>query len=134
MKSRTRRLALTASFLAVGLVAWLAFARLNAPTVVDGYPLGEPAKCADRCPLFRDTASAWLDTTLPGHAKVDRIELFVPNYRDAAGNLILMTRSGGTDYIAVIHLADGSVRATQVGCGVGVDQNRCSTSPPLATP
>ena len=134
MKSRTRRLALTAAFLASGLVAWLAIVRLNVPTVVDGYPLGEPANCAERCPRFRDAASAWLDTTVPGHARVDKIDLFVTNYRDADGSLILMTRSGGTDYIAVIRLADGSVRAIHVGCGVGIDPDRCFTIPPGAIP
>ncbi len=109
VKSRTRRLALTVSVVTVALIAWLALARLDIPTVVDGYPIGAVAACADRCPRFKDVASAWLDTAAPGHSPVDRIELFVPNYR------VVMNRSGGTDYIAVIHLADGSVRAIHGG-------------------
>lgn len=136
MKSFRRLLAppAIALALAIALVGWLALVRWDVPTVVDGYPIGVPARCADGCPLFRDAASAWLDTAHPGHSRVDRIDLFVPNYRDRDGNVILMNRSGGTDYIAVIHLADGSVRAIQVGCGVGIDPERCFTSQPMTFP
>jgi len=130
MKSRTRRLALTASFLAAALVAWLGMIRWSMPTVIDGYPIGPPAACADTCPKFAATASAWLDTTFPGHGPIVRIELFEPDCHDANGNLLLTNRSGGRDYIAVIH-ADGRVRAIQVGCGVGIDPDRCFTSSPI---
>jgi hypothetical protein len=134
MRTLSWRLAPLAIVVAVALVAWLPLIPWGTPTVVDGYPLGTRAGCADGCPLFDAAASTWLDTTVPAHAAIDRIELFVPDYRDSEGNTILMTRSGGTDYIAVIHLADGSIRAIQVGCGVGVDPDRCFTSPPRTIP
>jgi hypothetical protein len=134
MKALGRRLAPLAILVAIALVAWLPLIRWGAPTIVDGYPLGTRAGCADGCPRFIAAASAWLDSAVPGHAAIDHIELFVPDYRDSEGNTILMNRSGGTDFIAVIHLADGTTRAIQVGCGVGVDPDRCFTSPPLAIP
>ena len=134
MKSLGRRLAPLAIILAIALVAWLPLLRWGAPTVIDGYPLGTRAGCADGCPRFIAAASAWLDTAAPGHAGIDRIELFVPDYRDSQGNTILTTRSGGADFIAVIHLVDDSVRAIQVGCGVGIDPERCFTSAPMTIP
>jgi hypothetical protein len=33
--------------------------------------------------------------------------------------------------IALIHLADGSRRAIQVQCGIGIDPNVCYTSSPM---
>jgi hypothetical protein len=134
MKSLGRRLAPLVILLAIGFVAWLPLIRLGTPTVVDGYPLGSRAACDDGCPRFNAAATAWLDTAIPGHAAIDRIELFVPDYRDSEGNTILMTRSGGADVIAVLHLADGSTRAIQVGCGVGIDPDRCFTSAPMTIP
>jgi hypothetical protein len=134
MKALGRRLAPLVILMAIGFVAWLPLIHLGTPAVVDGYPLGSPAACADGCPRFNAAASAWLDTAAPGHAAIDRIELFVPDYRDSAGNQILTTRSGGTDYIAVLHLADGTVRAIQVGCGIGIDPERCFTSAPMTIP
>lgn len=134
MKSVGLRLAPLAIIVAVALVAWLPLIRWGTPTIVDGYPLGTRPGCPDGCPRFIAAASAWLETAVPSHAPVDQIELFVPAYRDSAGNTILMNRSGGTDYVAVIHLEDGKVRAIQVGCGVGVDPDRCFTTPPIAPP
>jgi hypothetical protein len=134
MKSLARRLTPLAIVVAVALVAWAPLIRWGTPTVVDGYPLGTRARCADGCPRFIAAARAWLDSAVTGHAAIDRIELFVPDYRDAEGNTIVMARSGGTDYIAVIHLADGTTRAVQVGCGVGIDPDRCFTSAPMTIP
>jgi hypothetical protein len=134
MKTLGWRLAPIAILVAIALVAWLPLIHWGAPPVVDGYPLGVRAGCADGCPRFNAAASAWLDSAVPGHAAIDRIELFVPDYRDSEGNRILMNRSGGTDFIAVIHLADGSTRAIQVGCGVGIDPDRCFTSAPMTIP
>jgi len=134
LKTLGRRLAPLAILLGIALVAWLPLIHRATPTFVDGYPLGAGANCAESCPRFMAAASAWLDTAAPGHAAIDRIELFVPDYRYAEVNQILVTRSGGTDYIAVIHLGDGSTRAIQVGCGVGVDPERCFTSAPMTIP
>jgi hypothetical protein len=115
------RAALAAAVLAVALVGGLALVRWNVPTVVDGYPIGEAAGCADRCALFSAEASRWLDMDVPSHATIERIELFVPDYRDPRGDRIIVNGSGGTQYVAVMHLADGTVRAIEVGCGVGID-------------
>ena len=134
VKTLGLRVAPVAIVVAVALVAWGPLIRWGTPTVVDGYPLGTRVDCADGCPRFIAAASAWLDTAVAGHAAIDHIELFVPDYRDPQGNTIVMTRSGGTDFIAVIHLADGSVRAIQVGCGVGIDPERCFTSAPMTIP
>ena len=134
MRSLTPRVVLTAAVLAVALVGGLALVRWRVSTVVDGYPIGEAARCANRCALFSAEASRWLDINVPGHATIERIELFVPDYRDSRGNRVLVNGSGGTQYIAVMHLAGGAVRAIEVGCGVGIDPSRCSTSPPRRFP
>jgi hypothetical protein len=134
MTTLRRRFLLAFVVLVAMLAVWLGTIRWSTPTVIDGYPIGAPASCADGCPLFVDAATQWLDTAAPGHAAVDRIELFQPDYRDANGNLLLTTRSGGRDYIAVIGLADGTVRAIEVGCGVGIEPDQCFTKPPMTAP
>jgi hypothetical protein len=134
MSSLRRPLLVVAVVLVAALGLWLGMARWSIPTVVDGYPIGAPASCADRCPRFINAAAAWLDAAAPGHAAVGRIDLFEPDYHDANGNVLLTTRSGGRDYIAVIHLADGTIRAIEVGCGVGIDPELCFTKPPMTVP
>ena len=71
-----------------------------------------------------------LDQTVPGHSPINRTDLLNPTYRTAAGDQVSLSRSGGTgDYVAVMSLADGTVRAIHVACGSGIDPDRCSTVP-----
>lgn len=58
------------------------------------------------------------------------IEAYVPDYRTADGQRLLMTRSGGSDLIIVMRLEDGSVRAAYVACGAGVEPDLCFLGPP----
>lgn len=134
MTTLRRRLFLAAVILVAGLGLWLAMVRWSIPPVIDGYPIGRAASCGDGCQRLTQAAGAWLDTAAPGHATVDRIELFDPDYRDANGNLLLTSGSGGPTSIAVIHLADGSVRAIEVACGVGIHPDQCFTKPPMTVP
>ncbi len=101
------------------------------PVVVDGYRLGEPASCQILCEDFGNEAIRWLDRVSPGRASIDRIELRASDIRNANGDRMLLIRSGSRgDYIVVIHLADGSTRAVYVGCGIGIDPDRCFSADP----
>jgi hypothetical protein len=131
MRTPGRRLLPVAIAFVLAVAAWLGVFRFSTHTVIEGFPLGAPAACSDSCQRFSEAAAAWLDRVAPGHALVSRIELFEPDYRDANGNLLLTTRSGGRDYIAVIHLADGSARAIEVGCGMGIHPEMCFEKQPM---
>jgi hypothetical protein len=100
-------------------------------TFIDGLPVGESVACGDEdCGRFSDFALADLDTREPDHAPVVAIEAYVPDYRTADGQRLLLTRSGGSDLIIVLRLEDGSVQAAYVGCGAGVEPDRCFLGPP----
>ena len=132
MPSIRKGLVVAAVLIAAIGAAWLGIVQVTLPPpVIDGYPIGLPAQCGDTCARATATASGWLDASAPRHAPVERIELFDPDYRDANGNYIIADGSGGHAVIAVIHLADGTVRAIQVTCGIGIDPNACITSAPM---
>ena len=94
---------------------------------LDGLPIGEEVVGDARFEAFALHA---LDDQAPGHARVTSVEMFVPDYRSADGSVILTVRSGGSDLIVVVGLADGTRRAFYVGCGVGLDRERCFLGPP----
>jgi hypothetical protein len=100
-------------------------------TFIEGLPVGESVACGDEdCRRFSDFALADLDMREPDHAPVVAIEVYVPDYRTADGQRLLLTRSGGSDLIVVLRLEDGSVRAAYVGCGAGVEPDHCFLGPP----
>jgi hypothetical protein len=98
---------------------------------IDGLPIGEPAACSvEECRRFFDFALVELDSREPNHAPVVAIEAYVPDYRTADGQRLLLTRSGGYDLIVVLRLEDGSAQAVYVGCGAGVEPDLCFVGPP----
>jgi hypothetical protein len=107
---------------------------VGSQVVIDGYPIGEMAPCADAdCSREIATAVRWLDRVAPDHPEIDHVELHLPDYRSPTGSRYLMTRSGGRTVVAVLAFADGSRRAVQVGCGIGVSPV-CFTAPPGVAP
>jgi hypothetical protein len=118
----------------VALVALVAgCSGLFAPPRVDGIPIGSTAPCSyGNCDRETAFARAWLDTKAPGHAAVRAVEIHLPDYRAANGDHLLLTRSGGRTVVAVLRLEDGSIRAVLIGCGVGVEPDRCGVMKPPA--
>jgi hypothetical protein len=120
----SRGLKIVALSLGPVLLAACSVAPTGGPPVVDGYPLGEIATCEDGCQRFVDAGSQWLDREAPGHRQVVSVEV------RWLGTPILLTRSGGNgDFVVVLHLDDGSMRAIFVLCGVGLDHDQCFTMP-----
>lgn len=88
-------------------------------TVVDGQQVGQRADADERFVKF---AVDTLDDTEPGHAEIVAVEAYEPHPPRGP-------RSGGRDLVIVLRIADGSVRALYVGCGVGVEVDRCFLGP-----
>ncbi len=125
--------------LALGVVACQA--GIPPQTFIDGLPVGDRAtwgvRDGDRATWgvrdgdrFSEVALADLDSSEPDHPPVVAIEAYTPDYRTADGQRLLLVRSGGNDLIVVLRLEDGSVRAVYVGCGAGVEPDRCFLGPP----
>jgi hypothetical protein len=96
------------------------------PARVDGLPIGDKAPCgAGECDREIAFARGWLDAASPGHAPIRSVSVHLPDFRDDAGNHILMARSGGRTVVAVLRLEDGSIRAVLLGCGLGIEPDRC---------
>jgi hypothetical protein len=112
------------SFRASVLLAVLSLAAVGCQTrtIVDGLPIGQRTEGDSRFEAF---AVATLDDLVPGHAPVEGVEMYTPDFRTPDGSVILVTRSGGHDLVVVLRLADGVVRAFYIGCGVGLDTERC---------
>ncbi|HEY8988579.1 MAG TPA: hypothetical protein VIM39_06120 [Candidatus Limnocylindrales bacterium] len=58
----------------------------------------------------------------------------MPDYRNAQGSFLIADGSGGKTYILVLALADGTVRAVQVTCGIGIEPDMCQSAPPTVVP
>jgi hypothetical protein len=116
--------------LALGVIACQA--GIPPQSFIDGLPVGDAVAWDDVYEGYRfsDFALADLDSSEPNHAPVGAIEAYVPDYRMADGQRLLLTRSGGNDLIIVMRLEDGSVRAIHVGCGAGVEPDRCFVGGP----
>ena len=99
-----------------------------APNEIEGYLLGEPAHCAPICRQFTDYAATWLDDKAPGHSPIASADLWTLDH-----TFYLRSGSRG-DYIVVLHLENGTARAILVGCGVGIDPDRCFTLPAADLP
>jgi hypothetical protein len=68
------------------------------------------------CELVDPVATAWLDKVAPGHAPVKAIDRYGYPVRDTNGDLYPYL--GSASIIAmVMHLGDGTERATLVVCG-----------------
>lgn len=117
----------------------LLVAGCNGQTFVDGYPIGE-RRCSDAetaewlnvhgrswCDTFKNFARQSLDMVAPEHAQVVTVDVYNPGYGE-----ILALRSGGSDLVVVLRLADDSVRSFYVGCGMGADNERCFFDPDYA--
>lgn len=87
--------------------------------MIDGLQVGRRADADERFVTF---ASARLDEAEPGHAEIAAVEAYEPHPPRGP-------RSGGRDLVIVFRLVDGSVRALHVGCGVGVEVDRCFVGP-----
>jgi hypothetical protein len=116
--------------LALGVVACQA--GIPPQSFIDGLPVGESVAWDNVHGGYRfsDFALADLDSREPDHAPVVAIEAYIPDYRMADGQRLLLVRSGGNDLIVVLRLEDGSVRAIHVGCGAGVEPDRCFVGGP----
>ena len=118
--------------LALTALAALVVACGSAPRV-DGIPIGEPVGCGGgTCDAEIAFARSWLDGAAPGHAPVRQVEIHAADYRNANGEQILLARSGGPTVAAVLRLEDGTIRAVLVGCGIGIDPDRCAVIDPPA--
>jgi hypothetical protein len=101
-------------------------AACGARTYVDGLPIGDPV-CSDAqnteawlCDGLTGFARSRLDESAPGHAAIDSVEAYRPDYRGQNGETILHTRgTAGGEAVVVFHLTDDSVRAFYVGCMAG---------------
>jgi hypothetical protein len=104
---------------------------------IDGHPVGAQV-CRDPeemgrdvsgerwCDTFTNFARQTLDEADPGHAEILGVDAFEPKVG-------VLLRSGGTDLILALRLADNRVRAFYIGCGVGADNKRCFVGPPDGT-
>lgn len=90
--------------------------RATAPPIVDGWRVGPVLECApdDRCPELVGAVRAGIGA---GEPAVESIVLHREGVRidPATGGTVLNTRSGGPIHVAVVTLADGTVRAIGVG-------------------
>jgi hypothetical protein len=92
-------------------------------TVIDTWPVGDEFRCGPAAPIktplceaMIPAAIAGLDGREPGHAPVVGLTLHHEGgYLDGAGSLILVERSGGCCFVAVLHLEDDATRAIGVG-------------------
>jgi hypothetical protein len=111
----------------VGGMAAIA-AGCHSTEAVDGYELAGPAPCAPICDRYVSEARSWLDREAPGHPPIQTADV-------RASRNLLYVRSGSIgDYVVVLHLEGGSERAIMIGCGIGLDRNRCETLPAVANP
>lgn len=104
--------------LAILLVACGTPARAN---VVDGWPIGEAASCADEdCEGVLRVAVQTLDVREPAHAAILAMTVHdLGVLLDEQGNQLLNVYSGGPPTVVRFELADGSVRAVGVKWVVG---------------
>jgi hypothetical protein len=123
------------------VVAWLALGCAAGPPVPDPslavrgpdggllYPDPTAHDCAtvSRCADLTAEIARWAARTVPELGQPDAVTFH--GAIDDAGRHILLTRSGGGTWIAVVAWVDGTRRAVLVGCGVGVDPNRCFSEP-----
>ena len=79
-------------------------------------------------------ARSWLDGVAPSHAAIAQVQAYLPDYRNAQGSFLIADGSGGHAYVMVLALTDGTVRAVQVVCGIGIEPDICQSAPPTVVP
>lgn len=101
-------------------------------TFVGGLPIGQRV-CVDAasgCNRFEDFARQTLDEQVPGHPDVLSVDIYAPDVRSESGERMMVSRSGGSDLVVVLRLADESAHAYWVQCGRGIDSDWCGLGPP----
>jgi len=87
--------------------------------IVDGWPIGAEQSCSPddaRCTALMPAALSFFEQHNRQHQTVVRATLHREgSLVDAQGTHILMTRSGACCSVALLELADGSIRAIGVG-------------------
>jgi hypothetical protein len=93
------------------------------------YPDPETHDCAtvSRCGDLTAEIARWAARTVPELGEPASVTFH--GAIDDAGRHILLTRSGGGTWVAVVSWPGGTRRAVLVGCGVGVDPNPCFSEP-----
>ena len=88
------------------------------------YP-GEEYACSAlmRCADMRAEIERWAAASMDGHGPIAAVTFH--RMLDDQGRHLLLTRSGGGTYIAIVTFGDGSAVAVLVGCGIGVDTKAC---------
>lgn len=89
------------------------------------YPGSRAYDCAaiNRCADVIAEVARWATWTAPELGEPASVTFH--GAIDAAGQEIMLSRSGGGTWIAVVTWPDGTRRAVVVGCGVGIDWTRC---------
>jgi hypothetical protein len=84
------------------------------PLVADGWEIGDPVDCTSNpeCDAFVSAATIGLDRRDPQHARIASVHLHL---QGKPGSPVLQVCSGGCSVVAVLRLADGSIRAIGVG-------------------
>ena len=127
--------AVLAAVVAVGLVACDSTTDTTSGSPVDPtlvvagpgsslYP-GQEYLCSAqmRCADMRAEIERWAAASPEDHGAI--IAVTFHGALDDQGRHILLTRSGGGTYVAVVTFGDGSTVAVLVGCGIGVDTKAC---------
>ncbi|SRR5258705_8352355 len=93
------------------------------------YP-GETMACKPsmRCDDMRAEIDRWVAREMPDRGPVADVSFhtFVDEQGDGH---ILMVRSGGGTWLAVVTLAHGEQIGLSVGCGIGIDHDACFANP-----
>jgi hypothetical protein len=80
-----------------------------------------------RCGDMRAEIDRWAAREAPERGPVVGISLYL--FVDDAGQSIIMTRSGGGTYLAIVTFGNGEQIGLKVGCGIGADPDACFASP-----
>ena len=80
-----------------------------------------------RCDDMRGEIDRWVARSAPTRGPV--LDVSFHGFIDESGGIILMNRSGGGTWLAVVTLADGGRIGLSVGCGVGISPEVCFANP-----
>jgi hypothetical protein len=80
-----------------------------------------------RCRELRAEIDRWAARAAPDHGPI--VEVSFHTFVDDAGQSIIMTRSGGGTYLAIVTFGGGEQIGLKVGCGIGIDADACFASP-----